>query len=229
MYDRHGRFLPLSSIVTAVLVILMMLSTMQIQRVHSLAVAQMRQPSTRRRIAFASAVNCPYTTCSRAAGAAPRAWVSHQSSSSTDRRRRRRQNQGDDSTSNALFASSSSSASFSSAATGTDSHNKSGIRLVLDTADDTEEFGALLCTLLLSEEEDNSINDSTASSLASRTSTHAAAGSVIFLQGDLGAGKTCLARGFVRAAVQDWDERVTSPTYLLSNVYQTGQKPNNLE
>lgn len=80
------------------------------------------------------------------------------------------------------------------------------VHLTLDTAHDTEEFGALLCTLLLQEGE------------------AAAAGSVIFLTGDLGAGKTCLARGFVRAAVQDWDQRVTSPTYLLSNVYPAVQE-----
>ena len=215
MYARHCRFLPLTS-TSAVLVILMMVSTMQMQRVYSLGVV-LQLPSTRRRIA--SAVNCPYTTCSRAAGIAPLAWVSrHQSSSNTNRQRRRRR---------ALFASSSS---FSSTATGTDSsNNKSSIRLVLDTAHDTEELGALLCTLLLAEEEEGEHpkDGSTTASLSTASSTHTAAGSVIFLQGDLGAGKTCLARGFVRAAVQDWDERVTSPTYLLSNVYQTGQ--NNLE
>jgi hypothetical protein len=224
MYARRGHFLPLST-TTAVLVILMMVSTIQIQRVHTLGVV-LRLPSTRRRIAFA--VNCPYTTCSRAAGASPLALVSHQSSSNTDRRRRRRQNQGLYSTPQALFASSSSS--FSSAATGTDDSNKSKIRLVLDTAHDTEELGALLCTLLFSEEEEEHPKDGSKAASPSSTSassTHTAAGSVIFLQGDLGAGKTCLARGFVRAAVQDWDERVTSPTYLLSNVYQTGQ--NNLE
>jgi hypothetical protein len=221
MYARHSPFLSLTSS-TAVLGILMMVSSMQMQRVYSLGVV-LRLSNTRGRIAFASAVNCPYTTCSRAAGAAPLAWVSHQSSCQTDRRRRRRQNQGLDSAQRALFASYSS---FSSASTGTDSHNKSRIRLVLDTAHDTEELGALLCTLLLSEEEEeHSKDDSIASSSASSSSsTHTAAGSVIFLQGDLGAGKTCFARGFVRAAVQDWDERVTSPTYLLSNVYQTGQK-----
>jgi hypothetical protein len=206
MYARHCRFLtPLTN--TAVLVILMMVT---MQRVYSLGV--LRIPSTRSKIA--SAVNCPYTTCSRAA---PLAWVSHQSSD----RLRRRQNQGVDSASRALFASSSSSSSFSSAATGTDSNNKSTIRLVLDTAQDTEELGALLCTFLLAEEEDQNGNDS---STTASISTHPAAGSVIFLQGDLGAGKTCLARGFVRAAVQDWDQRVTSPTYLLSNVYQTGSQ-----
>jgi tRNA A37 threonylcarbamoyladenosine biosynthesis protein TsaE len=43
---------------------------------------------------------------------------------------------------------------------------------------------------------------------------------VIFLDGDLGAGKTCLARGFVRALTGDDTLRVTSPTYLLSNTYR---------
>lgn len=45
-------------------------------------------------------------------------------------------------------------------------------------------------------------------------------GSIITLEGDLGAGKTAFARGFVRAAVGDWNIRVTSPTFLLSNTYR---------
>lgn len=44
-------------------------------------------------------------------------------------------------------------------------------------------------------------------------------GDVIFLQGDLGAGKSVFARGFVRGAVGNWDLDVPSPTYLLSNTY----------
>ena len=44
-------------------------------------------------------------------------------------------------------------------------------------------------------------------------------GDVILLDGDLGAGKTCFSRGFVRAKTGLPDERVTSPTYLLSNAY----------
>ncbi|KAL7547101.1 hypothetical protein ACHAWF_010414 [Thalassiosira exigua] len=51
-------------------------------------------------------------------------------------------------------------------------------------------------------------------------------GDAILLDGDLGAGKTCFARGFVRGrsgwGEGDGDEgllRVTSPTYLLSNSY----------
>lgn len=43
----------------------------------------------------------------------------------------------------------------------------------------------------------------------------------ILMDGDLGAGKTCFSRGFVRARSGRNDERVTSPTYLLSNTYPT--------
>lgn len=44
-------------------------------------------------------------------------------------------------------------------------------------------------------------------------------GDVLLLGGDLGAGKTCFSRGFVRARTGLTDIRVTSPTYLLSNTY----------
>ncbi|CAI5713547.1 unnamed protein product [Hyaloperonospora brassicae] len=44
-------------------------------------------------------------------------------------------------------------------------------------------------------------------------------GDVLFLQGDLGCGKTCLARGFVRAHTQLTQLAVPSPTYLLVNTY----------
>ncbi|CAH0475516.1 unnamed protein product [Peronospora belbahrii] len=44
-------------------------------------------------------------------------------------------------------------------------------------------------------------------------------GDVLFLRGDLGCGKTCLARGFVRAHTQQKELTVTSPTYLLVNTY----------
>ena len=47
-------------------------------------------------------------------------------------------------------------------------------------------------------------------------------GDVILLGGDLGAGKTCFSRGFVRARTGDLEQRVTSPTYLLSNTYDAG-------
>lgn len=50
-------------------------------------------------------------------------------------------------------------------------------------------------------------------------SVHSAKGDVILLDGDLGAGKTCFSRGFIRGRTGLEDERVTSPTYLLSNTY----------
>ena len=43
----------------------------------------------------------------------------------------------------------------------------------------------------------------------------------LFLDGDLGAGKTALARGFLRTTTANPDLVVTSPTYLLSNVYRS--------
>eukprot|EP00545_Synedropsis_sp_CCMP1620_P010437 CAMPEP_0119018486 /NCGR_PEP_ID=MMETSP1176-20130426/19524_1 /TAXON_ID=265551 /ORGANISM="Synedropsis recta cf, Strain CCMP1620" /LENGTH=199 /DNA_ID=CAMNT_0006972503 /DNA_START=228 /DNA_END=827 /DNA_ORIENTATION=+ len=44
-------------------------------------------------------------------------------------------------------------------------------------------------------------------------------GDTLLLDGDLGAGKTCLSRGFVQTLVGDDQQRVTSPTYLLCNSY----------
>jgi len=77
------------------------------------------------------------------------------------------------------------------------------IRLDIPTAQDMEDFGALLSTLICTTEQNPR-------------------GTVIFLDGDLGAGKTALARGFVRACTGN--QRVTSPTYLLSNTYQVPDK-----
>ena len=50
-------------------------------------------------------------------------------------------------------------------------------------------------------------------------SVNSKSGDVILLDGDLGAGKTCFSRGFIRGRTGAHDERVTSPTYLLSNTY----------
>ncbi|DBA02106.1 TPA: hypothetical protein N0F65_011173 [Lagenidium giganteum] len=49
-------------------------------------------------------------------------------------------------------------------------------------------------------------------------------GDIIFLKGDLGVGKTCFARGFVRALVEDDALQVTSPTYLLLNTYDASPR-----
>lgn len=40
------------------------------------------------------------------------------------------------------------------------------------------------------------------------------------LAGDLGAGKTCFSRGFIRSQLEDFELRVTSPSYLLDNSYE---------
>ena len=50
-------------------------------------------------------------------------------------------------------------------------------------------------------------------------SRNTGAGDVILLDGDLGAGKTCFSRGFIRARIERPRMRVTSPTFLLSNTY----------
>lgn len=44
-------------------------------------------------------------------------------------------------------------------------------------------------------------------------------GDVLLLDGDLGSGKTCFSRGFVRGKTGNDKLKVTSPTYLLSNAY----------
>ncbi|TYZ59968.1 hypothetical protein PybrP1_002445 [[Pythium] brassicae (nom. inval.)] len=49
---------------------------------------------------------------------------------------------------------------------------------------------------------------------------HLRAGDVIFLRGDLGCGKTCFARGFIRQLAENAALAVTSPTYLLVNTYE---------
>ncbi|CAM9532477.1 unnamed protein product [Chrysoparadoxa australica] len=46
-------------------------------------------------------------------------------------------------------------------------------------------------------------------------------GDVILLHGDLGSGKTCFSRGFIRACIEDPTAAVTSPSYLLDNTFDT--------
>jgi tRNA A37 threonylcarbamoyladenosine biosynthesis protein TsaE len=85
------------------------------------------------------------------------------------------------------------------------------VELKIPTSDVMEEIGGLLYS---------TIDDEVSSD---ESGAGAAAGAVICLDGDLGAGKTAFSRGFVRAATGDWSLRVTSPTYLLSNAYRTNR------
>ena len=54
--------------------------------------------------------------------------------------------------------------------------------------------------------------------LGAKLASLARQGDVVLLHGDYGAGKTCLARGFVRCWYSDPTEQVTSPSYLIDNV-----------
>jgi tRNA threonylcarbamoyladenosine biosynthesis protein TsaE len=73
-------------------------------------------------------------------------------------------------------------------------NNDNRIEICVPTADDMEDIGGIL-------------------------SVGSTGGDVILLDGDLGAGKTCFSRGFIRGRTGRYNERVTSPTYLLSNSY----------
>ena len=54
--------------------------------------------------------------------------------------------------------------------------------------------------------------------LAARLAALARPGDVLALKGELGAGKTCFARGFIRA--RGGDEAVPSPTFTLAQIYE---------
>lgn len=86
---------------------------------------------------------------------------------------------------------SSSSAQDKQVTTTTTSNN---FVFYIDTPEDMEDLGGLLATMSV-------------------------APTALFLDGDLGAGKTALSRGFLRAVTGDAGLVVTSPTYLLSNMY----------
>jgi tRNA threonylcarbamoyladenosine biosynthesis protein TsaE len=62
-------------------------------------------------------------------------------------------------------------------------------------------------------------DETATAALAARISALAVAGDIIALRGDLGAGKTTLARAFIRAR-GNRDEEVPSPTFTLVQVYQ---------
>lgn len=60
--------------------------------------------------------------------------------------------------------------------------------------------------------------------LGARLAASLQAGDVVLLRGDLGAGKTTLARGLV-AAWTGVDEDAPSPTYTLVQVYESARGP----
>jgi tRNA threonylcarbamoyladenosine biosynthesis protein TsaE len=57
--------------------------------------------------------------------------------------------------------------------------------------------------------------------LAARLASVARAGDCILLEGPLGAGKTALARAFLRAAAGDPEMEVPSPSFTLVQIYDT--------
>jgi tRNA threonylcarbamoyladenosine biosynthesis protein TsaE len=57
--------------------------------------------------------------------------------------------------------------------------------------------------------------------LAARLAAQARAGDCLLLEGPLGAGKSTLARAFLRAAAGDPDLEVPSPTFTLVQAYDT--------
>jgi tRNA threonylcarbamoyladenosine biosynthesis protein TsaE len=60
--------------------------------------------------------------------------------------------------------------------------------------------------------------------LGARLAGEAGRGDVFALHGGLGAGKTTLARGFIRALTTP-DEEVPSPTFTLVQTYESGKGP----
>ena len=63
-------------------------------------------------------------------------------------------------------------------------------------------------------------DEAATAAFAARISALAEIGDVIALKGDLGAGKTTFARGFIRA--RGGTEEVPSPTFTLVQVYELG-------
>ena len=63
-------------------------------------------------------------------------------------------------------------------------------------------------------------NEAATAGFAAQISALAARGDIIALKGDLGAGKTSFARGFIRA--RGGEEEVPSPTFTLVQIYELG-------
>lgn len=99
------------------------------------------------------------------------------------------------------------------------SNRKKPLTITIPTAQDMEEVGSLFSAIVLEDCFENAFTSTDSLDDASETAMKTSQGSVMFLDGDLGAGKTSFARGFLRASTGDDTLRVTSPTYLLTNVY----------
>lgn len=59
--------------------------------------------------------------------------------------------------------------------------------------------------------------------IAKALAEKATPGSIYLLEGDLGAGKTAFSQGFGQGL--DVSEPITSPTFALLNIYETGRLP----
>jgi tRNA threonylcarbamoyladenosine biosynthesis protein TsaE len=68
-------------------------------------------------------------------------------------------------------------------------------------------------------------NPAATEALAGRVAALARAGDAILLEGELGVGKTVLARAFLRTATGDAALEVPSPTFTLVQSYDTGIGP----
>lgn len=64
-------------------------------------------------------------------------------------------------------------------------------------------------------------NEAELEPLARRLAAALQPGDVVFLSGDLGAGKTALARHVIRSLTGHADEEVPSPTFTLVQTYET--------
>lgn len=66
-------------------------------------------------------------------------------------------------------------------------------------------------------------DDAATEALGARLAAILAPGDLVLLEGDLGAGKTALARALIRAAAGDPDLEVPSPTFALVQPYRAGE------